>query len=193
MLLVHGFNVSDPMTSIGRLVPAIIERGLSCEVFDYGDASLLDVRIANDNIAYALLSQVRALRREFGRVVMLGHSNGCALIHMAAKLQTVRKINLFDRVVYVSPALNSDARLPPELKRCDVYHTRNDDAVWWSKLLFFHPWGAMGRTGAKTPGYVNHDWTDRVSSHSEWFSAKNVFLLGAGMIDGLANEAVVIA
>mgnify|MGYP000231563429 CR=1 FL=1 len=170
VLLVHGFNVSDPERTIGGMAPHLRDRGHDVHTFCYGHAGFIDVRFANENLSYAIASQVRsikALKPEL-EVVLVGHSNGAALIHRAAELQGTP---LFTRCVYVSPALDNKAELPPLLTRCDVMHTQKDTAVSFGSLMLFHKWGNMGKVGYRgdDPRYHNIDCSKQVTGHSEWF------------------------
>jgi pimeloyl-ACP methyl ester carboxylesterase len=176
VLLVHGFNVSDYSLSIGRLLQPLIDKNFMCDVFDYGEANLVDVRFGNDNLAKSLLCMIRALKQNYDEVVLVGHSNGCCLINLAAHIQTTTQQNLFSRCVYISPALDADSKLARNITKCYVYHTKYDNVVWWAKLLFFHPWGQMGKKGAINGDvrYKNIDCTDYVNGHSDWFRPNNI-------------------
>lgn len=175
VILVHGFNVDNPENTVGGLAEGLRVRGHDVHKFCYGHASFVDVRVANPNLAHALLSQIRSIKRlsPHREIVPVGHSNGCAIIHQAAALQTQEF--LFARSIYISPALNRKAELPESLSRCDVLHNEGDTTVWWSQFMPFHPWGNMGQKGYRgiDVRYTNHDCSDVVSGHSRWFSEEN--------------------
>jgi len=174
-LLVHGFNVEDPERTVGGIAKHLRDRGHDVHKFCYGHAGFLDVRFANDNISYALVSQVRSIRKLAPgvEVVPIGHSNGCALIHRAAEIM---EEPLFQRVVYLSPALNNKAELPPLLTKCTVMHNTGDRVVSLGSLIPFHSWGNMGRVGYKgiDVRYENVDCSKDVSGHSDWFSPEKL-------------------
>ncbi len=119
VVLVHGFNVDDPERTVGGLATDLRHRGHEVHKFCYGHAGFLDVRVANPNLAHALLSQIRSIKRlaDSRDIIPIGHSNGCAIIHKAAELQ---QEFLFNRCIYISPALNRKAELPDLVSRCDV-------------------------------------------------------------------------
>lgn len=175
VLLVHGFNVEDPERTIGGLGKHLRDRGHEVHKFCYGHAGFMDVRFANENIAHALVSQVRSMRRLAGgvEVVPVGHSNGCALIQRAAALQ---EEPLFTRVVYLSPALNNKAELPPLVTKCTVMHNTGDRVVSLGSLIPFHSWGNMGRVGYRgiDVRYDNVDCSGDVSGHSDWFKPEKL-------------------
>lgn len=175
VLLVHGFNVDDPERTIGGVSKHLRDRGHDVHKFCYGRAGFLDVRIANENLAHALLSQIRSLRRlcPNTEVVPLGHSNGCTLIQSAADIQ---QEPLFTRAVYVSPALNNKADLPPLMQECTVLHNRGDSIVSMGSFIPFHVWGNMGKVGYRGPDtrYKNVDCSGNVSGHSDWFTEEKL-------------------
>lgn len=161
-LFVHGFNTDAP--HLDELRNQFASLGCKFDAFQYGRLGLVGVRAANANLAEALASLVRAIEP----VTLIGHSNGCALIHRA--LQSL-PIGAVTRVVYLSPALGHDVTPPGGPERIDVCHTRKDDAVWWARLLLWHEWGDMGRRGysGKDERVHNHDYTGVINGHSDWF------------------------
>ena len=175
LVLVHGFNVKDPTLSIERTSPNLADMGYTVLAFHYGKADLVDVRWGNENIAYALLSQIHTIKRYVGdaEIIPVGHSNGCALIHRAGELQAEP---LFTRQIYISPALNKKTKLAPMISRCDVLHNLGDTAVRFGSLIPFHIWGTMGRVGYKGDDirYINHDCSKEVDGHSDWFTPEKL-------------------
>lgn len=166
LVTVHGFNVYDPSSSIGKLADSLRLRGYDVFEFHYGHATLLDVRIANNNIAVALSSYIALVKKLTGKeVIPIGHSNGCALIKLAGDSGT------YDKCLYISPALNCGSELAPAVKRCDVFHNEGDRVVSVGSLIPFHMWGAMGRYGyrGKDTRYINHNCSGIISGHSDWF------------------------
>lgn len=169
---VHGFNVRDyGARSTDRLHPGLRAEGHRVIDIDYGWLGLLGVRLYSDRISK------RIAHKAFNEPcnVLIGHSNGCALIHSA--LWYMRRIwspqelaEKVQRVIYISPALNRGAPCPPWMMgKIHVLHSERDDTVKLADLLWCHPWGSMGARGAEGPGFVNHDFTDFIDSHSAWF------------------------
>ena len=170
VFLVHGFNVSDcGAKSIDRLRPALEAAGFEVHDFDYGWRGLIGVRLLNEKTA----DKLSALIQEGD--VLIGHSNGCDLIHRA-----IVDSELDCAAVFINPALDTDTRFPPNLKWLDVYHNHRDTATWWARWLVFHPWGAMGRVGYKgdDPRVRNFDtmgpFLPHAPGHSGVFNKKVV-------------------
>jgi len=175
VLLVHGFNVDDPERTLGGVGKHLVDRGHDVHKFCYGHAGFMDVRFANWNLAHALISQVRSIRklRPDTEVVPVGHSNGCSLIHTAAGIQMEP---LFTRMVYISPAIDNKAELPPLITDCEVLHNSGDKVVSLGSLLPFHTWGNMGKVGYRgiDVRYTNVDCSKDVSGHSDWFTPEKL-------------------
>jgi alpha-beta hydrolase superfamily lysophospholipase len=190
VVLVHGFNVDDPERTVGGLATDLRYRGHEVHKFCYGHAGLLDVRVANPNLAHALLSQLRSIKRLTGKeIIPVGHSNGCALIHKAAELQQDAAEFLFTRCIYISPALDRKAELPGFISRCDVMFNKGDSAVSVSAWIPFHPWGDMGKKGYRgvDTRYNNCDCSDVVNGHSDWFKPEK-----RGFTVGKVDELLVL-
>lgn len=134
--LLHGFNVSDGGAgSIDKLKPYL--RGEVCE-FDYGWVGLLGVRFGNKSRAKSLAAMVKP------GDVGIGHSNGCAILHLASHLGAP-----FRKLVYINPVLDADAEPGPQVESCDVWHSPSDAPVRFASWLPWHTWGSMGAEGFK--------------------------------------------
>jgi hypothetical protein len=169
-LLVHGFNVDDGgKRTIRQIEPMLVGLGYKTKHFCYGKLSLLGVRMFNDNAAAALAEYL--FEEEIS--VVLGHSNGCAMIQTAAWMLHERCPPV--RAVYISPALDRKSELSPCIQRCDVLSTVHDKAVKWAAIIPFHQWGNMGAYGPKTsdPRYHHHAMPE-ITGHSDWFSEKSL-------------------
>lgn len=148
--LVHGYNTFDGGASgVLQFVKQLEAAGLEPVPFQYGWTGLLGVRFFNDDRA-------RQLRRLVGneQAVAICHSNGCTVGLMAAAFGAP-----FRNMVFLNPALDTDAIRPIHVGRIDVFHNGDDVATLISSLLLFHPWGSMGRRGyrGKDPGWINWD------------------------------------
>lgn len=165
-ILVHGFNVRDKGAgSIDRMEPYLRARNFQVAQFDYGWLFLLGVRLKTRKHARRL-----AAMSETGDVA-IGHSNGCNLI-----IEAAWRGARFKRVVFINPALDSDTPLPPQIDRCDVWHSPSDKAVRFARFLWFHSWGQMGAVGytGESSRYRNfdkeNDFARSSDSHSDVFS-----------------------
>jgi len=153
--LIHGFNVSDGgRGSVGKFAPFLSEPVL----FDYGWTFLLGVRLFNDNRA-------RRLVREIGQeeVSVIAHSNGNTIALMAAEMGAPIR-----NIVGFNPALDVDAKLPPQVKRFDVFHATNDLTAFFAIPLIKSRWGGMMRYGyrGRDPRWVN--WTMNEGERWQW-------------------------
>lgn len=166
IVLVHGYNTRGQLF-YSRLAPALRALGFVVQKFHYGNASLWDVYVANDNIAETLACYLRAFDQP---VIPIGHSNGCALIHTATCfLDAPENVN---RAIYYSPALERHLCTSSILEKVLVFHTRSDWAVRAATYLPFIKWGRMGAFGPspEAKNYVTVDGYPVVKGHSGWFS-----------------------
>ncbi len=181
-ILVHGFNVSDGGAgTIDRLAPYVRARSIQPVGFDYGWTGLLGVRFATWKRARELAAMSR-----FGDAA-IGHSNGCNLI-----IEAAWRGAQFRRVVFINPALDSDAPLPPSIQSAHVWHSPSDLPVRFAKFLWFHPWGDMGAKGftGDDPRYINHDkendYAKRSRSHSDVFGEPLLDYFAPMIVDGVS-------
>ena len=143
--LVHGFNVSDGgMSSVRTMIPFLEETDITPITVNYGYFGLLKVKFKNDNIARQLCAAVQAAYCWYDEVYVIGHSNGCAIMHMAAQLEGFRS----DGFVYINPALKKCSPRHASVKFRHVWHSPSDIAVRLArKLPFADVWGEMGAKG----------------------------------------------
>lgn len=167
IVLVHGFNVRDGgKRTIDKLAKHLQGYGhtVDTDTADYGLHGLIKVRFFNG----------QAVRRIRGALVLadavITHSNGANYTTKALKTLT-HKVKVF----HLSPALNKKKKVPAAVSVMHVFHTGHDKAVKAAKYLIAHPWGNMGRVGykGKDKRVTNHDHTDRVPAHSDWFTNAN--------------------
>jgi len=168
-VFVHGFNSTDGGNDprIVSLRNQFASRDKVLVPFHYGKLSIFGVRAANLNLACALATFVTAVANE--PVTLIGHSNGCALIHRALQLLP---LGIVQRVVYLSPALDRNTSPPAGPERVEVWHTARDGVLWWARLLVLHEWGTMGRHGytGTSLRVTNRDYSDKICGHSDWFA-----------------------
>lgn len=140
VLTAHGIFTSGT-NSIDKLDPLL--RSRQCEVvsYEYFPNDLIAARLLN----WKRENAVRDLAKQQGITVGIGHSNGCAILHGAA-----RKGAGFKLLIYANPALDSKPKpLPKEVERVYVLHAPDDMATWVAKFLILSPWGDAGRNGYK--------------------------------------------
>ena len=145
-ILVHGFNVHDGgRGSVGKLRPFFASKGIPYLLLDYGFFNLIKTYTSNKKVAKQLAESVKTAKVNdpTSKVVVVGHSNGCAIIYLACKHYNAP----IDKAVFINPALESDVTRPESLKSLDVWYSPSDKPVKWAKLLPWHIWGDMGRVG----------------------------------------------
>lgn len=174
-ILVHGFNVHDGgKGTVGKLAPYLEAAGYDVRIFKYGWMGLISVRLFNDRLAELLADMCDE------DDLLIGHSNGCCLIHQAGSHGAK-----FKRIVYINPALDRNAPLSPKASVLHVWHSPSDKPVAWARFLPDHPWGDMGAWGYQgkfDPRITNFNKETcyRVSSreHSDVFTGERLKFFG---------------
>lgn len=136
IFIVHGIHTNDDAKWMFRFAEAFSRAGLDPQVWTYGYAYALTTRWENGGRAQALRDLILP-----GDIV-LGHSNGGALIWLAAQLGAP-----IGGAVLLNPALDSDKALAEHVPWVNLYPNRHDIAVKFAKIFCKHPWGAQGRDG----------------------------------------------
>ncbi len=149
VILLHGFNVTDEgCATVGKLAPYFERRGFAVKRPRYGWRGLLGVRFLNNTFG-----RLVADLSEPGDIVV-GHSNGCAIAVKALEHGAI-----FDQLVLINPALDSDYEFPANVRRVHVWHSPSDAPVRFAKWLPWHSWGDMGAVGytGDDPRVVSYD------------------------------------
>ncbi len=170
--LVHGFNVRDSGAgTTDRLRKSLAIWLHPVREFDYGWLGLLGARFGNRRIATRLVDAVLADDGDLDpRPVAIGHSNGCALLHLASHMGAP-----FRKLIYINPALDKDAVPGDQVEEVHIWHSPSDTAVRFARFLPWHTWGEMGATGYRgdDPRMHNHnkerDYRLSSKAHSDVF------------------------
>jgi len=180
-LLVHGFNVRDHGEgTIGRFRPFLISRGWDNIMFKMGWMGFLRVYLHNKKHARRLAAAAsNAKKAGNATVIAVGHSNGCAIIHMA----TTQFNAPIDRICYINPALEKDKVPGGLVGQIDVWYSPSDRSVKLAKYLPRHLWGEMGSTGyvGDDLRFTNFNKEDMVVSsreHSDFAAAEKLSFFG---------------
>lgn len=150
-ILIHGLNV--PSGGIGKLrclKDELSEAGFEISEFKYGYTQIFGALRRNRTIAVELAKQIDKAYEAYDEVVVLGHSNGCAIMELAAN-----QIKKCDMYVYIAAALYSYSTPYPAVSKTDVWFNPRDGIIklaeigrhipqWMFKRL---QWGRMGLTG----------------------------------------------
>ena len=183
-ILVHGFNVWDGgRATVGKLRPFFADSKIPYLMVNYGWFGIGRTYLKNRKIArkVAYACKTAKLMEPGKPIILVGHSNGCAIIYQACKYFGAE----VDKAVFINPALDKHVDIPDNLAKLDVWYSPSDKPVKWSKWLPFHPWGEMGRVGYKGPSTdkvrsFNKETAYPVSSaaHSDVFSVENLPFFG---------------
>ena len=171
-ILIHGFNVKDPMSTTGKLSGLINDSMM----YNYGFFNLFNVLFENKSVAKDL-----AEKFPIGHNV-IAHSNGCAIAVQAARMGME-----IETLVCLNPALNVNLKFPKSIKRIYVIYTKHDratraarffDSIPLIELVVPDIWGAMGTKGAgdyvNDTRIINIDQSHKLSGHSDIFSDDKV-------------------
>ncbi len=192
-MLVHGINARHGgRATVGKLRPFLSQLGAPYIVLNYGRVHMLGARLNNRGIATRLAESLRTALAAGQRPLVVGHSNGCAIIHLAlAQLACREQVE----ATYINPALRKDAVMAPSLKRLVVWHSPSDKPVRWSKWLptsNARPWGEMGATGytgndRRVVNCNKENMHPASSSHSDVFSLELLPFYGPLIADDVVG------
>jgi hypothetical protein len=171
IVLVHGFNVSDRgRRTVDTLAPHLRDLGHEPDTdqADYGLHNIFWVRFWWRPTVKRIAKAIQ------GADAVVTHSNGANYTMKALELLPWDQANT-KIIIHLSPALNRKVKIPAATRAMHVFYTSSDWAVRFSRLLFFHPWGAMGARGyaGTDPRVTNHKYDASVHGHSGWFKGDN--------------------
>jgi len=148
-VFVHGINtngnddifrMADHLESEAdtKMVPSNLHR------FRYGPIGPNDAR----DLKFLQETAFRLIKEVGDGADLIGHSNGCRVIIEAMRLGLEAH-----RVILFAPAVESWLALP-QGRGCDtmiVVHNPRDKAIRAGEMMFYHPFGSMGRKGYDGP------------------------------------------
>jgi len=120
---------------------------------DYGYTNSLLSKWRNPSVVKRLLRLIEGYESTTDEFIILGHSNGCAIMHQASfELNKIRKPIKY---IYINPALDNHLSPANSIKLIHVWCSKDDKVVFWADKLrmltfgYFTPkqWGEMGNTG----------------------------------------------
>lgn len=160
--LLHGF-ASTGEGSIHLLRPYLEAAGYTVKALDYGWTGLVGVRLCDSKIARAV-SQIIPVGAD-----VWAHSNGCTIAQEMSLYGAP-----FSQMVFLSPALDSNAKIGKQVERVHVWTAAHDKPLWFAKFLPLHPWGDMGLRGytGDDPRFTTYRTT--VQEHTRWFDKQNL-------------------
>ncbi|MEQ8409113.1 MAG: hypothetical protein RKH07_12640 [Gammaproteobacteria bacterium] len=187
-ILIHGYNVSDPRQTVGKIRPYLEDLGVLVENYTYGYWPLpIQVSRRNDQFAAEVAERCQYWKSKGFTVYLVGHSNGCVIARTACLTYGAP----VDRILAIHPALKRHLSICGLAERIIVVHNQGDLAVVAGGLLgrltalfmpkweSARPWGEMGQDGYQGPSsnHINIDSASRDYSvkcwgHSDEFSEK---------------------
>lgn len=141
VVLVHGFADNNGKHTTDLLRPFFEAEGYNVREFDYGFIELISVKLHNAERGQKLAATVQS------GTIGVGHSNGCAVLREASLVGAP-----FEQLVFINPALTSDADIGSQVRKIHVWHSKADLAVRFAQvgLRWLIPsWGDMGAVGYK--------------------------------------------
>lgn len=209
-ILVHGFNVNDGgQGSVGMLEAFLAAQNIVPHRLNYTHFGFLEARLKNAHVAQKVSRIAYNLKLRGDTVMAFGHSNGCAILHLATSHYDAN----IDHLVYVNPALQRELAPGRHVKSCDVWHSPSDGPValaeFLRKVTFSavnsRPWGDMGAYGYQGEDERMRNFNKESSypvssdSHSDVWELDKLAYFGPEMIAeakkalGLNPEVVVQA
>ena len=159
VILVHGFNVKDGgFGTVERLTPLLASRADKVVALRYGYFGFMSTYYLNDGVAVRLSNLINlAVSMGYYKITVIGHSNGCAIMHRAS-YKLIRDIKIDQlQYIYINPALDRE-KTPNNatINQLHVLYSPDDKAVKLTKLIprkLRKNWGQMGRKGV-SPGIM---------------------------------------
>lgn len=174
VILGHGWNVSNPMSTVGKLKKPFEKLGYHVEVLNYGYwPHTWQATKFNYSVARRLAKMVNVLQAKGFEVDYVGHSNGVAIGYIAND-KFGMCVNTF---VAINPALKKNLNPSNNAQLVQVWHNDGDRAVVLGKWLRWltgwarkaRPWGEMGNEGytGKDKNVVNFNCSEdfKVKAH----------------------------
>ena len=156
VILIHGYNVSNPGKTVGKLRDPFEKLGCIVENHTYGYLPLpIQITRRNPRIARQVAGRCKYWKGKGYEVSLAVHSNGAAIARIAREIHSAP----IDRILAIHPALRTTLTPAKGAKRTIVVFNGGDTAVvaggWLGKISKWimpkswdtRPWGKMGQTG----------------------------------------------
>ena len=182
--LLHGFNVNDGgYASVDLIKPTAREFNFFPYDHDYGWVWLFRLRKRNKNVAKSLSALIKKVQLE-ADVVLVGHSNGCAIIYEMIEKHSLGSLK---GVVFINPALHKEIELPQtSTENFVVLFNKHDyivqGAKWWRRFINVMPlsrmkygkhlWGSAGQQGFDKP--IKEDTKNLQTLSAAWLKPTRV-------------------
>jgi hypothetical protein len=143
--LLHGIHTGFANPTVPGLVPYLEKSGIQVIHPDYGFILAAETRRINPMVEGLLTPYV-----ETGDI-LIGHSNGCAIIYDMLFALTEKKV-IPSGVVFINGALERKITIPDGIDWLDVYFNAGDTITEVADIASFfgtapRTWGEMGHAG----------------------------------------------
>lgn len=136
VIFVHGLMTKKNNNSLARMENYFPRLIFDTFQFNYRWLFILGAIRKNDDLAVRLAKMINEKNKEYRKVVVIGHSNGCALINMASE-----KVDNIDIAVYLHGAAPRD-EYPQKTGMLYAFWTKKDliISLLHRKILFPFKW-----------------------------------------------------
>jgi hypothetical protein len=190
--LIHGIHTTPENSNVPGLIPYLKGPVYNVATPNYGYILAAETRRLNPSVVSMLCPYVE------GGDVLVGHSNGCAIIY--AMLDTlINSGNAPRGVVFINAALERQITLPSAIEWADVYFNGGDLATEVASIAAWlgtapRTWGEMGHAGylGTDARITNHDCGNtpgmpKVNGHSDLFTPANLPMWGKFIGDRITS------
>lgn len=206
IITVHGVNsVNGGKHTMDRLADCFFKTGkFDIWKLRYGFLTAYQAQFHNLELATELANYIKGQKQRH-TIFCIGHSNGCAIMHLASGILQVENVKLPNLTyTYLNPALDDSYAPSSIVNKTFVFFTESDNAVYVSWLLNvitpdsidkYRPWGVMGKSGysGKVKSVYNipyesislQDTSLNDLGHSGIFKIKNLHLFRDFLINKL--------
>ena len=177
--VIHGIHTTQGSAAVQELAPYLEQPVYTVAHPNYGYILAAETRRMNPAVVSMLAPYIE------GGDVLVGHSNGCAIIY--AMLDTLINAGKTPRgLVLINGALDRKITLPDDIEWCDVYFNAGDTITEVAKIAAWlgtapRAWGEMGHAGyaGADPRIKNFDCGNtpgmpKVAGHSALFEPANL-------------------
>lgn len=150
-IIVHGLFTSHTDSSpLEKLTPLLEDLGFEVYHYRYGFTDIVKA-LENAKVAEGLASLIHSNLPRYSKILVIGHSNGCSISHIALEMVGFTKVV---DAVFLSPSVRAAARIPNSVASLEVFYNPFDVILRLMKPLSLlrnflsrRNWGLMGVVG----------------------------------------------
>lgn len=171
-ILVHGLFTSQlDVSPLDALVERLEEKNFEVHHFKYGFLTI-NQAFRNRTIADRLVSLVNSTLDRYDRILLISHSNGCSITHLALNsIESFRRVE----VIFLAASVQPNICIPDCVSRLQVFYNPFDIILMllrplciFKKFIGSRNWGCMGLLG-----YIGSD--TRIKNHLSLTFSMNVY------------------